>query len=365
MSARLQVANTRFRPRGRDYGYQNARVRGMRARLLKDAFFDDLMSAKDMGAVIGKIMDTEYAPFLEDRILHGRDATHIDEALRDNMTATFRKVLDLSNDEAQRLIKTLLGRWDLFNIKTIIRGKHMDLSADEISESLVAVGQLTKVDTDELVRQPNIRALVDTLGTWGLPFAVPLREVLPMYEEGQDLSHLELALDRYYYQWAAKRLKARRANSRIAREFLAIQVDTMNLLTALRLLQSDLEDEDTERFFLPGGTIVTKDLFIQLAGMSDVDEVFGRIKKTPYGKPLDQVALAYVEKGSVSVFERALEDYLFRYAFSQSKGDPLGIGLTISYLWTKANEVTNLRIVVKGVSVGMPQERMREELIVV
>ena len=65
------------------------------------------------------------------------------------------------------------------------------------------------------------------------------------------------------------------------------------------------------------------------------------------------------------MFERALEDYLFRIAFEASKEDPLGIGLTISYLWTKANEVTNLRIVVKGVSVGMPEGRMREELIVV
>jgi vacuolar-type H+-ATPase subunit C/Vma6 len=34
-------------------------------------------------------------------------------------------------------------------------------------------------------------------------------------------------------------------------------------------------------------------------------------------------------------------------------------------LWMKANEVTNLRIIVKGVSVGMPVQRMREELIVV
>lgn len=364
MSTRAAVS-ARYRPQGREYGYQNARIRGMRSRLLKESFFDDLMASKDIAAVIQKIMDTEYGPELEARILHGRTANQIDEALKDNMTGTFRKVLGLSNDEAQRLIVTLLGRWDLFNIKTIIRGKHMDLPAEEISESLVTVGQLTQVDTDELVRQPNIRAIVDTLGTWGLPFAVPLREVLPMYEEGQDLSHLELALDRYYYEWAAKRLKGRRANSRIARDFLAIQVDTMNLLTAIRLLQSDLEDEDAERFFLPGGVIVTRELFVELAGMSDVDEVFNRVKKTPYGKPLDQVALVYIEKGSVSVFERALEDYLFRYAFSTGKGDPLGIGLTVSYLWAKANEVTNLRIVVKGVSVGMPQERIREELIFV
>lgn len=110
---------------------------------------------------------------------------------------------------------------------------------------------------------------------------------------------------------------------------------------------------------------MTESLFTELSAMSDVDEVFDRLKKTSYGKPLEQAAVAYLEKGSVSVFERALEDYLFRLAFETSKTDPLGIGLAVSYLWTKANEVTNLRIVVKGVSVGMPEERMREELIVV
>jgi V/A-type H+-transporting ATPase subunit C len=192
-----------------------------------------------------------------------------------------------------------------------------------------------------------------------------LREVLPEYEESHDLSLLELALDRYYYEWASRRLKGWRENKRIARAFLATQVDTMNLLTCLRLLNSDLGDTDAARFFLPGGEVVDHALFMTLSSMSDVDEVFNRIKKTPYGRPLDQVALLYIEKGSVSVFERALEDYLFRAAFASGKGDPLGIGLAISYLWAKANEVTNLRIVVKGVSVGMPVERMREELIVV
>jgi V/A-type H+-transporting ATPase subunit C len=116
---------------------------------------------------------------------------------------------------------------------------------------------------------------------------------------------------------------------------------------------------------VPGGIRVSEELFGELAAMSDVDEVFQRLKRTPFGRTLEEVALAYIEKGSVSVFERALEDYLFRVAFATSKGDPLGIGVSISYLWAKANEVTNMRIVVKGVSVGMPVERMREELIVV
>lgn len=365
MSPRQAVVVEKYRPPGRDYGYSNARIRGMRSRLFRQVFFDELMSSKDLSAVIQKILETEYGPDLENRLLHGRTANQIDAALKDNMTRTFRKVLSVTNAEAHTLLTTLLGRWDLFNVKTVIRGKHMMLAQEEVTESLIAVGQLAQVDTDELARQENVKAVVDTLATWRLPFAVPLAEVLPEYQRTQDLSLLELALDRYYYEWAAKRLGGRRTNVRLARQFLGVQVDTMNLLTTLRLLNSDRGDTDASRFFIPGGLVVTESLFVDLAGRSDVDDVFNRIKKTPYGRPLEQVALLYMEKGSVSVFERALEDYLFRKAFATGKGDPLGIGLAISYLWTKANEVTNLRIVVKGVSVGMPQERMREELIVV
>ncbi len=354
-----------YRPTGRDYGYTNARIRGMRSRLLRQSFFDELMTSKDIGEIIATLIQTEYGPDLESRILHGRTAAQVDEALRDNMVRTFNRVLSFSNKEATSLVNTLLGRWDLFNVKTILRGKHMGLGFEEITDSVITVGQLSKVDTDELARQQDIRSVVDTLGTWGLPFALPLKQVLPEYEESEDLSFLELALDRYYYEWASKRLRGWRENKRIARDFLAAQVDTMNLLTAIRLLNADLPEEDAARFYIPGGDVVNEALFNELAAMSDVDEVFSRIKKTPYGKPLDQAALLYMEKGSVSVFERALEDYLFRMAFENSKADPLGIGLTISYLWTKANEITNLRIVVKGVSVGMPEERMREELIIV
>ncbi len=40
-------------------------------------------------------------------------------------------------------------------------------------------------------------------------------------------------------------------------------------------------------------------------------------------------------------------------------------GIMIGYLWAKQNEITNLRIIVKGKSVGMPADRMRKELILV
>ena len=99
--------------------------------------------------------------------------------------------------------------------------------------------------------------------------------------------------------------------------------------------------------------------------MSDVDEVLDELRGTGYGLVLDEVAVKYLEENSIAVFEQALEDHLMRKALALSHGDPLGVGVSIAYLWAKQNEVTNLRIIVKGKSVGMPVERMRGELILV
>ena len=139
----------------------------------------------------------------------------------------------------------------------------------------------------------------------------------------------------------------------------------MNLLTVFRLLKSDIGGVDPKIFFLPGGAHVNEALFNSLSGMSDVDEVLDGLKNTPYARQLEDVIATYVDEGSLSVFERALEDFVMRKALDAGRGDPLGVGITIGYLWAKQNEITNLRIIVKCTSVGMPADRMRKELILV
>jgi len=353
------------RPAGKDYGYCNARARGMRSRLLNAAFLDQLMSAADLAKVISLLVETEYAPELEDQLIHGHTTAAVDEALKVNMVATFNKVLGFVNGEAEDLIRTLLGRWDMFNVKTIIRGKHMKLSAEEIEDSLFAVGQFSAVDLKALSSESDVRGVADTLVTWRMPYAEPLRSAMPEYIRTNDLSLLELALDKYYFEWAAGRLAGKGANVRLARRLMGVETDTINLLTVFRLQKADIGDMDIQRFFLPGGVNVSRELFMQLAPMSDVDEVLDRLKRTPYGPQLEPVVLNYIEEGSISVFERALEDFVMRKALAAGRGDPLGVGILIGYLWAKQNEITNLRIIVKGKAVGMPPDRMRKELILV
>ena len=56
---------------------------------------------------------------------------------------------------------------------------------------------------------------------------------------------------------------------------------------------------------------------------------------------------------------------LTRQALLSGIRDPQGIGVAISYLYAKLNEITNLRIIIRGKAVGMPAERVREDLILV
>jgi len=348
-----------------DSGYANARLRGMRSRLLPRETYERLMEAPDVQQIVKDLMDTEYGPDLEGEIVHGWTAAVVDDALKDNMVRTYRKVLSFLHPKAQKLLSTLLGRWDVFNVKTILRGAHNHVPFDEIKESFFPAGYLGESELEALAKLDDVRAVIDTMAVWGLVYASPLRRAYPEYSRDNDLAPLELALDTQYASWASSRLTGEKADVEVARRILGMQIDTSNLVMVFRLLKADVQAPKAERYFLEGGRVIRKDLYMELTKLSDVDEVLDRLKSTAYATTLDEAALRYLETASIPVFERALEEQYMKRALTAGVKDPHGVGVAIAYLYGKQNEITNLRIVVKGKAVGMPSDRVREELILV
>lgn len=365
MSPAATRTTTGARAASGDYGYGNARVRGMRARLMRGDALERLMEAPDLQHLIQELMQTEYAPDLEEVLIAGRTADTVDAALRRNVVRTYRKVLRFLNDEAHEIMTTLLGRWDVFNVKTVLRGKHVGLTAEEISTGLFPVGALSQVDLDGLLMQSDVRGVVDTAGTWELPQSPAMRQGYIEYQKSGELADLELALDRYYSEWAARRLWRRGPNYAIARRMLHMQTDILNLVMVFRAARESLEPQQSADYFLHGGKDVGFDLYQRLTALADIDEIVDGLKGTPYHTICDEAAIRYLETLSLAVFERALEDHFTRKVVALGGTDPLGIGIPIAYLWSKQNEVTNIRIVVKGKDVGIPASSMRKEFILV
>ena len=61
--------------------------------------------------------------------------------------------------------------------------------------------------------------------------------------------------------------------------------------------------------------------------------------------------------------ERFLEMVVVEAGCKLFRSDPLGAGVAIGYIWRKYNEFVNLRIVLRGKTYSVPDNTIREELL--
>jgi V/A-type H+/Na+-transporting ATPase subunit C len=348
-----------------DWGYTNARIRGMKSRLLNHHTLDTLILQPDLESLIGEL---EKTPYREDIVTaRGKytDLACIEHALRDNFTRTFRKILGfVRQEEAERFISIFLHRWDIQNLKTILRGKNIHVTNEEILECLVPAGELDEATLTELVRQQDVRSVIDLLATWRIPYANPLTEGYPAFAKSGDLSVLECLLDQYYYRDALDSVKAPSANNAMIREILGTEIDVLNLRTVLRMINDQVSPEDAAPFLVGGGREFDQKKLDHLLRLHSSDEVIAAIGTTQY-RFLGTVQEPGLPVRKISAIERELERFLVRQGVGLFRRDPLSVASLIAYFWAKYNEITNIRIISRCKTADFPVEHLREELVYV
>lgn len=361
-----------------DYGYANARVRAMKSLLLSEDFYEHLMQIDDSNAILEALKKTPYKTEIEEvALLKTTTSEIIDEALKRNIAKTFNKVATFVAGEAGKLVKVLLARWDLHNLKTILRGKHISANENEIREGLIPAGELNEALLNELVRAIDVPGVVDLLATWGIPSARPLVENLPRYLARKELLTLEIPLDKFYYEQVSRQSRGNSLHARIVHDLIIMEIDVRNLVTLLRLqgvkfeFKGEKEEiekqvkEQIEVLFVPGGKEIELTDFVSLAQKRDVEAILKHLRSSPYGAVLRSGIERYKETNSLSILERKLEEYLAQKAISTYRKGPLCIGIIVGYLWMKFKEVVNLRIITRCKIMGVPERKIREELIFV
>ncbi|MFA5237091.1 MAG: V-type ATPase subunit [Methanoregula sp.] len=348
-----------------DWGYINARMRGMKSRLLDHRTLDNLILQPDLESLIGEL---EKTPYRDDIIeARGRYAgmPAIEYALRKNFVRTFRKVLDFAkNENAEQYIRIFLHRWDVQNVKTILRGKNIHVTNDEILDCLVPVGELDEATLTELVRQQDTKAVTDLLATWGIPWAKPLTTAFPEFARSGDLALLECALDRFYYEDALRSVKAPDANNAMIRHILAIEIDVVNSKTVLRMIRDGIDPEEAKKFLLAGGLEFDLKKLSRLLALHTIEDALTELSASRY-QFLSGIPEAAVKARKISVIEKELERYQVTQGVRAFTGDPLSVASLIGYFWAKYNEITNIRVISRCKLADFPIEHLREELVYV
>lgn len=329
------------------YGYLNARVRGLRAQLLPAGFLADQLDARGFTGFTSALAQTSYGRDLEEAQAGAQGLAAVDAALARGFVRTTQALLGHADGAPRELIALLLRRYDLANLKAIVRAHHAGRGADEVLAGVLPAGALGERTLRSMTEAPDLPAAGQVLAASGHPLAEAFRTGVAAYVADGDLLAFEVGLDRAFYAgWAADatRLPAPKG----FRTYVAAEVDATNLRTALKLRGRTV---DVARFFVEGGTVVTPSLFGELAAQ-------------PVGTPLPALRAPFAALadatgvGDADVRLRAALDDVARRLGS----DPLDIGLVADYLRRKEQETARLRLIARGVYYGVPRERLVEEL---
>ncbi|MBI3610323.1 MAG: V-type ATPase subunit [Nitrospirae bacterium] len=344
-----------------DFNYLAGRIGAMRSGLLTRRAYEDLIALPDIPALLAYLRNGPYGPMIERVGEAFADTTKIEEGLRRDFSATLAKLFRMSAGEPREAVEMLLGAWDVYDIKTILRGKQIRLSPEEIVRSLIPTGSFDEPALWELARQPSLPAVAELIQTWRNPHAAALMKALRDYHEPRDLYLLELALDRSYLLQPG-RFPSDGPASEPLRFFLSFLADKTNLMTALKMAEERTHLIEREKHFLPGGVRLSYPTFVKIqeAGAAGgLAEALVSARATRFGPILAGLGEPPAGIALLSWAERRLEKAVLQTAHRIHRADPLGIGTVTAFLWDKIQEVMNLRMILRGRQVRLPEPALR------
>jgi len=347
-----------------EYDYVNARIKGMKSCLLNSSVFETLILKPDVEAIITELGSTAYKDEIEKASVQYSGIKCIEVALRKDFTNAFRKILGYTKgDLAEKYLKILLSRWDVQNIKTVLRGKNIHVTAAEILECLVPAGELDDMTLTEMINQPDVKAVIDLLATWGIEYSKPLTHHIKEYAEKRDLAILEYAIDRFYYENALYGVQGDSYDDVLIKDIVSTEIDVTNIKTVLKMIRDKIEVEEAQMFLIEGGRSLDSEKLVAMIRTGTLEGAIKHLETTPYHF-LSKLA-GEDKAGMISMYEKELEKYLIKRGISRFLGDPLSIAIAIGYIWAKYNEITNIRIIARCKTADIPEKELRGELVYV
>ncbi len=337
-----------------DFSYINARVKVMKSHLLPPQRLEELLQAPDVDAIVYALGDTPYTMELQEALSRFAGVRAIDEALAQNFYHATRRILSFADGPERRQIEVVLLRYDLQNIRAIVRGRHTGKTDDEILSTVYPGGSLSEAKLRELLNQPDLRAVADTLQTWMHPLGRALRQGVDASQRSGSLLEIEMALNRAYTRYGFRVADGEGDGETTFRRFLGAEVTAINLKTAMKLRQiRDLTREERERFFVLGGSI-SLERFLTLAD-----------PQTSLAEVASVRLLGADLSGTENLLEieRLIDRAVQKMAAQMFLGDPLGLDVVIGYLTRKAAEVSNVRVIAHARQLGVAAEIARREIV--
>ncbi|MBR9699542.1 hypothetical protein GOV09_03755 [Candidatus Woesearchaeota archaeon] len=324
--------------------YTYVRTAVMRTLLIPKADYKKLMKMS-LAEISNYLGETQYSKEMNELGVRYSGLELIEQALNKNFKHTIAKLKRISPDYFNDVIDAYLLKFDIDNIKVVLRAKAIDLPDEELKALLLPIGLLSEQDLDLMRKKENEEMFKSA--------KPPLNEFYLRYKElpSKQLVDVETALDHFYFRTLLDFAKNIPRQGKLFREFLVSIIQTTNLLTFFRLKKENFASDEIKKhiFF----TLDRSDnVFMRsLLKAKTKEEIHRLIAKSPY--PIKEI-----DESSLIPLEIALNQYLFRKTLLFQHQNPLSVNVILSYLFAKEIEIRNIKSIVKAKNFGMDMEKV-------
>ncbi|VVB90909.1 V-type ATP synthase subunit C [uncultured archaeon] len=330
------------------YAYIVARVRAMKSKLIPREMYPKFLNM-EIPEITRFIEESGYKKDVDELGKKYKGTDLIEHALNQNLALTYRKLIEVSQDEANLLITEYLRSWDIWNIKTILRGKFSGASEEEILEDIVSGGQLRYRDMTEIVKVGTVEGVIAAFAK------TPYYPALTGYKG--NLAETENALDLMYYSNLIEAVTA--TGNKLFLKFLKTEIDLRNLKMLFRMKRAGMDREEIIKLLIPGGMELKNTDLARLASLP-VGEFVRALEEYSYWKAISDIS---GELTSLINIEMRLDKYGLTYASRISFYYPLSILPILDYIISKKIEVDNIRMIVRGKETALPDDIIKAHLV--
>lgn len=338
---------------GTNYAYTAARVRARRAKLFPRETYPKMLNMS-VTEIARLLQESEYKREIDELGTRYAGIDLIEMALNANLANSYRTMIRITQAGAREVVVAYLRRYDIENIKTVLRAKISGAPTTAVEEALVPAGQLPV----ELFKRMALGDLQEAVAALeGTPYHAAVAEI-----GSKPLHMVEDKLDRNYYADLIKTAQGTDVPVALFNRLMRMEIDVQNLDSLLRLKRDEADPGAILEHMLPGGYEITRAELSRLVTLS-WSELVSALEKYSHWEAIRERIVQVKEGGTLRDVETALYKRLAEQAFAFSAAYPLSVLPIMGYIFSKRIEVDNIRMVVRGKTAGLPEEVIQRTLV--
>ena len=342
-----------------NYPYVCARVRAKRAFLLPIDTYRKLL-LMDTYQITRFLGESQYKKEIAELGGTVKGFQLIDLALNKNIAEVYQQILGYSDGDLTTMLCAYLQREDVWNIKTILRGKSYHAKPEEIMKAIRSAGRYPESYWQAIVQKSKtVQEAIDLLkGNDFYPIVAAFKDD---WETHPDLC--ENKLEHAYYRFLLNSVHSRSEANRLFLDFIQEEIDLVNIKTLLMTKYESVEPTIIASMILSAGKIPEKTIQ-HLITTPDFTRFLEELSTLPEYQSIRDHLGTIEQTKSLNHLIRALEKHHLTRATKKSYLHPLSILPILDYFIRKRIEVENLRILARAKEKGLPEQTIKELLVI-